>query len=881
MSLYRSDKKYKTKLSFLIALIFFSIFIFFPKQNWKQNIAQNIRIYTCQPNFTTIYDNQNFKIERLFYGLVNFIKKGCKYENLKININFENYNIIKEDRQIALINGVLTNPREVSATIVHNNEKFRSDVRLKGDLSNHWDVNKQWSLKIELKDGKSINGMKEFSITKLIERKFPDNLVISNQFIRHGIISPKFKIYKTNVNGQNWGLMIAEEQFSNVFLENRKLKDGLIFKLTNEASSKISINLKKQNIKPRNVFISKQDKVNIDIFNKKKINKYKYLQDQETLIKSIREKLNTSISDEEKYTLIKKYFDIDKLAKLLANVTVFNTFHSLNRLNLRFYLNPYNLVIEPIPTDNYYKLASTDKNNFKKELGDLNVIFLILYKDENFRNTFKAALLEIQSNLKKIKQDSVHLCEKFEDYCSDIINFKNMENHIVNLISIGPNIFPQNNLEKKKFNTDASKLSTTKKELTALKTYNDFIYARFFNNYLKVYNNTLDKIRLKDLIIYTNEDSTKCEIFKIKNCNSTKYNLDIYLDNTLEVSHKKIDLNLLDSKNIVWAKIRASIKNENFNYFVRLENHHFDLENFTDSKIYSKKYLKDLKDKTFFISGKLFIDEPIIVPKNYNLIIAPGSELIFTENSYIYLNKGSLNIDGTKKMINLRPSGNFWGGIYVNNSPKLSKINNAQIIATKNFEHEGIHLTGGLNFYKSNVDISNLIVLDNKCEDAINIINSKFKLKNSQISNTLSDGIDSDFSNGLISNTIFENIGGDAIDTSGSKVSIFDTEIYNSEDKALSAGEKSEIYIENLKIDSSKFGLVSKDLSTVKGEKISVTNSIDFDILAFEKKMHYGPGFINIRNVQSDDKIQSQTNSVVFVNDKEINNEDFDSKKFY
>ena len=78
-----------------------------------------------------------------------------------------------------------------------------------------------------------------------------------------------------------------------------------------------------------------------------------------------------------------------------------------------------------------------------------------------------------------------------------------------------------------------------------------------------------------------------------------------------------------------------------------------------------------------------------------------------------------------------------------------------------------------------------------------------------------------------------------------------------------------------------EFGLVSKDLSTVKGEKISVTNSIDFDILAFEKKMHYGPGFINIRNVQSDDKIQSQTNSVVFVNDKEINNEDFDSKKFY
>ena len=37
------------------------------------------------------------------------------------------------------------------------------------------------------------------------------------------------------------GLMVIEEQFSNVFLENRKLKDGLIFKLTNEAKFKIPL----------------------------------------------------------------------------------------------------------------------------------------------------------------------------------------------------------------------------------------------------------------------------------------------------------------------------------------------------------------------------------------------------------------------------------------------------------------------------------------------------------------------------------------------------------------------------------------------------------------------------------------------------------------
>lgn len=882
MSLYKSNKKYKIKLLFLISLVFLLIFIFFPKKNWKENLAQNIRIYTCQPNFTTVDDNQNFKIKRLFYGFLNSIKNGCKYENLKINVSFKNFDNIKEDRQIALNYGVLTNPREVPATIVYKNKKYRSDVRLKGDLANHWGVNKQWSLKVELKDGKSINGMKEFSITKLIERRFPDNLIISNQFIRHGLISPKFKIYKTNVNGQNWGLMIAEEQFSNVFLENRKLKDGLIFKLSNEANPKISIYLKKQNIKQRKLFLNKQDKLEIDIFNKKKINQYKYLQDQETLIRSIKEKLNSNEDYDEKSILVKKYFNVNKLAKLLANVVVFDTFHTLGLMNIRFYLNPYNLVIEPIPTDNYYNLASNNTLDYIKKLESLNIIFRALYNDENFKNEYNISLLEIKSNLKKIKKDSNQICKNFENYCKKIINFENIENHVLNLIKLGDDIFPKLDSKKNKKNKiDFSKISTTNKELAALKIYNDYIYARLFDDYLKVYNNTLDEIKLKNLIFYFSNSLNKCKIYNKKNCDIKKYDLNIYLNNTPEISYKKIQLNLDDKENIVWAEINGKIKNENFNYFTRIENQKFDEDALNKPEVYNNKYLTNLKNGTFFISGKLFVNEPIIVPKNYNLNVESGSELIFNENSYIYLNGGSLNLDGKNKLIKLAPSGEFWGGIYVNNSPRLSKINNAKIISTKNFEHEGIFLTGGLNFYKSDVEISNSVILNNKCEDAINIINSKFKLSNSQIINSISDGLDSDFSSGFINNTVFENIGGDAIDTSGSKISIIDTEIYNAEDKGLSAGEKSEIYVENFKIDSSKFGLVSKDLSKVSGKKISITNSIEFDVVAFEKKMHYGPGFIDINEVKSNGKILSQKNSIIVINNKKIASESFDSKKFY
>ena len=341
---------------FLIILVILCLNLFLlPPQNLIHNITQNLRIYSCQPNFTGVNDSKQFKLKRLYYGLVNFFKNGCDYETINIDIKFKNFEIIKDDRTKALSRGILVASQKVPAHIIYKGKKFRSKIRLKGDLPNHWAVNKQWSLKIELKDKKSIDGMKEFSITKLAERRFPDNLLIANQFKRLNLISSNFKIYKVKINGVNWGLMIAEEQFSNVFLKNRKLKDGLIFKFTNQKDFFLKKFLVKDKSISQEILMDKQGVIEIDIFNKKKVNQIKYFQDHETIIKSISSILNSNYQEIEKYNLIKKYFNVEKIARLLANSIVFQSFHTLRFDNVRFYLNPYNLKIEPIPSDNFYE----------------------------------------------------------------------------------------------------------------------------------------------------------------------------------------------------------------------------------------------------------------------------------------------------------------------------------------------------------------------------------------------------------------------------------------------------------------------------------------------------------------------------------------------
>ena len=50
---------------------------------------------------------------------------------------------------------------------------------------------------------------------------------------------------------------------------------------------------------------------------------------------------------------------------------------------------------------------------------------------------------------------------------------------------------------------------------------------------------------------------------------------------------------------------------------------------------------------------------------------------------------------------------------------------------------------------------------------------------------------------------------------------------------------------------------------------------------AFEKKNHFGSGYINITDVETNNKILSQVGSEVIINNKLIKSENFDIRGFY
>ena len=116
----------------------------------------------------------------------------------------------------------------------------------------------------------------------------------------------------------------------------------------------------------------------------------------------------------------------------------------------------------------------------------------------------------------------------------------------------------------------------------------------------------------------------------------------------------------------------------------------------------------------------------------------------------------------------------------------------------------------------------------------------------------VSDAFDSDFSNGFIKDIYLENINGDGVDFSGSKVRIKNINGQNIKDKLISAGESSKIEVFNLKSKNVGVSVASKDGSDVKITDCSIVDTKLIPFMTYIKKQNYSSPIMNITNCNID-----------------------------
>lgn len=256
------------------------------------------------------------------------------------------------------------------------------------------------------------------------------------------------------------------------------------------------------------------------------------------------------------------------------------------------------------------------------------------------------------------------------------------------------------------------------------------------------------------------------------------------------------------------------------------------------------------KDKSIsFTKKEITISRPLIIPKGFTFAVNSGTKIDIIDGGKI-ISHAPLNFKGTKKQpIEIFSSDKKGQGIIVLSEGKQSNLEHVTFDYLTNPNHGYWSVSGAVTFYESPVNLNYVTVSNNRCEDALNIVRTNFEMKNCALSNTQSDAFDGDFVTGTISASMFDNLGNDAIDISGSNIKIINVQISNAGDKGLSAGENSQMTINNVLITSSEIAVAGKDLSIVIIKDLEVSNT-KLGFTAFQKKPEFGPSNISVSGLK-------------------------------
>jgi hypothetical protein len=802
-------------------------------------------------------EGKGFTFSQKITSSINSIPKIIKYklfdkdrfDRIDININFSDYSILAEDRRRAIKDDVLSNPTKVNAILEYKGKKYKAKLRLKGDLRDHWTSKNRQSLRVKIKNDKNILGFSSFSIHKLSARQHPYDYTFQSMMRDTGNLASTHKFAHIFMNGDDWGIMDIEEHISKEFLEKQNRKKSPVVRFSNEDEWLYRRTSKNPyggyRLSSHSLFLNLYNKKSLKDVHNRKI--YSYIS-------------NNALSNN------KNIYDINSFSKALIMSLVWNNTHTLSDSNSRYYFNPYTLKLEPITTDQGAWIQLQD--NTYNALDDRYINTL---SNQHFLDNLPMNLKKVRKTVSKINKhlsypqslfpvDGKKSTKVIESNMKKILN--NKEKYLISPImahSLKNKLNGKSALVKQPILPTKQQASEFKKHLHI---------KHYTNGNLELYNLLTDNVTVRG-VLFNGKSITDKEIvipsyLSSPNPTIIKTQHQGIQDNMFTVKTRYQDFDRTIKNNI--TLVSSGIKNP----LLLNTAHEFDFINKLGSKAYEIK------------QGNWIVDKPIIIEGD--LHIFPGVNLQFSNDSYLIV-KGSLTAIGDKvRPINLRPVLDSWKGIYVLNSIKKSQLKNVHISNISALEDELLKLTGGITFYKSDVDFENVRINDVKAEDAINIIESSFSLNSVIVNNTVSDGLDSDFSKGNVLYSEFSNIGGDALDFSGSHVSINQTKATNVKDKAVSAGESSTLNIKNSNFKNIGVGVASKDGSSVTMSNSIISNYKLYGAMSYIKKYFYTTMTdINIHNssISNENAYIRQKGTNMIVDNINIPESEISIKKLY
>ncbi len=751
----------------------------------------------------------------------------------QIVIEESQFNKLRRKREEALKVGILINSDYdfVPARIKYSDSIYDAKIRLKGDWVDHLTAERKWSYRIELTGEHTLFGMAKFNIQHPATRNYIAEWIFHKALKKEDIIGLRYSFINAELKivGDSYdslfdlGTYAMEESFDKFLIENNNRREGVIVRINENLMWEGTVQARNAGLAAGMGEYQLSDYENITVlpFSQKKVLSDTALNQMFTVARNlcydfVKEKV--SIAD---------VFDVERLAKYNAISCLLGANHGLSWHNQRLYYNPVSARFEPIGFDGMAGEPITSIRFYYKSSND--IAYLRAFAQALEQVSKKEYVDSLFSSLKEMDQNLELLNQEFPNFAFDKDLFYKNQSVIANELnpSTAFHAFLLD-ISDKNLSLQLRSIAPFPVEILNISYKGHRILAKTPRLYILQPE--------KEQVIDFDLPEFYKNLFVSKKSKKTIFSRIEDIENIV-VTYRTYGTSVLRTQHIIPWKEREI--------------------DFYKSKVLSLKretvrdfdFLKiDENKKTItFKSGERTIDHDLVIPKDYAVIAGEGLSLDLVSDAKIisyspFFFKGSID-----NPIHIFSSDGTGQGILVIGSKTRSELLHVNFTNLSNPRQSYWSVSGAVNFYESPVDLKYVVFERNRSEDALNIIRSSFDMYGTIFRKTKSDAFDGDFVRGTINHTLFEDLGNDAIDISGSVVSIRDITIFNAADKGLSAGENSSVNATNIRIVNSEIAVASKDRSTVKIDSIEIENC-KLSFTAFQKKSEYGPADIEARN---------------------------------
>jgi hypothetical protein len=768
------------------------------------------------------------------------MKNGVSLERLHLDIKFKALEKLRAKRAEAIRLGTLIAADDdfVPATIRHEGRSIKTQVRLKGDLLDHLYGDK-WSFRVEVKKDDQLLGMRRFSLQSPSVRDNQAEPVFLGHLRREGVLTPRYRFVDVTMNGRDIGVMAIEEHFSKELLESQRRKEGVILRFD---ESPFWMNRSLNGTfgpfaNPRVAMVSP--------FQSGKIAKSPLLSsDLTAAVGLMRGFLEGELTAAD-------VFDVELMARFLAVVEVWQAHHALAWHNLRFYFNPLTARLEPVGFDGHLQ-ARTTSPGMVVSIGDFTPFLL---DDPEFRSVFIRNLARIAGEMadgtiadwaREQERDLLPVLQEGLEYLPPL--------RIDSLMTRARDLA---RIDEATFQHYLPPLGSP--DMQYPEPVKVYLCSNCVPTSIEFVNALPVPVMLLSLAVTEQTDAAARVAEALE-----AIDLPIEIEATeFQGAPKTLRIALdtpLDAEAPLGLEAVVRVSGQEQRHTVRAEYYSDRLER---SPVPAVSLSEALGRHPFLVfdeeseslradPGVWDVDGSLIIPEGMALVVSAGTELRFGEGEAL-ISSGPLLFQGAPDQpitFRPRPGTSNWAGIASLRTDAPHVWSHVIVESTTGIAHPGWRLTGGVTLRAARVEISDSIFRGHRGEDALNLIRSEIELENVEFHDAPSDALDADFSNGVIRGGRYSKIGGDGIDVSGAEIEVFDVELTEIADKAISVGEGSRVSVRNVRIEHVGTGAASKDRSELIFEDSFIGDAMTAGVSVYTKKPEYGPASAIINNVE-------------------------------